>query len=346
MIAIDGNYGEGGGQILRTSLALSCLKTVPLRIFNIRGGRKRPGLMPQHLASVRAAAAISGARKLAGAAQGSTGLVFEPGPVLPGKSYSFDIGTAGSTSLLFQTLLAPLAFAGGGATLELAGGTHVPMSPPFDYIRHVFLAQLERAGLRATAEIERYGFYPRGGGAVRYSVLPVKGLFFPPGGCAERGKLLSIEGVSAVCGLPLSIALRQRDALLKAIPDHEADIRIEEVGKNSAGKGTFVFLVARYENALAGFSALGERGKPAETVGEEAARAFLEHDSNPGCLEPHLADQMLLYFALSPGRPLTFTTSRITRHLLTNLYVISRFMESFNFRVEGAEGAPGKVTLD
>lgn len=342
MVEIDGGFGEGGGQILRTCLSLSLLLKKPFHIFDIRKNRKKPGLMPQHLTAVKSAAQISGAR-VSGAVQGSGELTFEPGKVLTGKFF-FDIGTAGSTSLLFQTLLLPLVHAGGSSVLELKGGTHVRMSPPFDYIKDVFLATLARLGIRTRSEIESYGFYPRGGGLVRFWIEPASEIL--PADFTERGKLKEIRIISAVCGLPHSIAQRQIDSVLEIIGEYTVDIftNVQEVHSLSGGKGTYIYILAEYERTLAGFSAIGERGKRAEAVGAEAAYDFLKHDraGESFALDRHLADQVVLYLALSKA-PVSITTSLITEHLLTNLWAMGKFLKiEYN---SGQKNLPGRVDL-
>jgi len=340
MIEIDGSYGEGGGQILRTSLSLSALLKEPFRIYSIRKNRKKPGLQPQHLMAVKACAEISGA-KVEGAFKGSSELLFEPGPTRFGR-FEFDIGTAGSTSLLFQALLLPLALSGGGSELTLKGGTHVPMSPPFDYIERVILPTVNRLGVRCRAEIEGWGFYPQGGGHVKFFIEPSDCLIhadFP-----SRGKLNKIKITSAVCGLPPSIAERQRDSALGVLKGFNAETEIKEVHSFAGAKGTFLFILSIYENSLAGFSAIGERGKRAELVGAEAAYEFLRHEkAGDYALDPHLADQIAPYLALSQT-PCSFTTSMITEHLLTNLWVLEKFLK-LSYKVEGEKGGPGSVRL-
>ncbi|GAB4387821.1 MAG: RNA 3'-terminal phosphate cyclase [Thermodesulfovibrionales bacterium] len=322
MIEIDGSLGEGGGQILRTALSLSALTGKAFRIFSIRKARPRPGLMPQHLTAVRAAAQAAGAR-VDGASQGSEELVFRPGRTSPGR-YEFDIGTAGSTGLLFQTLLPPLLFAGGRSGLLLKGGTHVPWSPPFNYLKEVFLPMLGRLGARVEAGIEAYGFYPRGGGRVSFGIEPSDGL--RPADFLERGRLLGVRGVSAAARLPLSVAQRQRQAALEALGALAgAPVEVEALEVSSPGQGTFVFLRADYEGAVCGFSALGARGKRAEEVGREAASALLGHHASGACVDAHLADQLALYLALAGGES-RVRTSAVTGHLSSNLRVIEMFL--------------------
>lgn len=329
---------------MRTALALSCLKQVPLRIWNIRKNRKNPGLRPQHLWAVRASAQISKA-EVRGDETGSGELSFSPGPVRPGN-YDFDIGTAGSTTLLFQTIMPALAFASGNSTVKITGGTHNPLAPPFEYVKETFLPMLGRSGISAKAEIELYGFYPRGGGKVEFFVEKghVKETHI-----RERGRLMSLSGISAVANLPLPIAERQRDAAALKLKGLSPEIVTREVP--SSGTGTFIFLLARYEGALCGFSSLGKRGKRAETVGEEAAAGFLAHhycegapSSGGAALDPHMADQIALYLALANRGRCSFTTSRITEHLLTNLWVISKFVR-FRYSIKGEKGKPGLVEM-
>jgi RNA 3'-terminal phosphate cyclase (ATP) len=342
MVEIDGSYGEGGGQILRTALSLSLILRRPFRMTNIRKNRKNPGLRPQHLTAVRAAALLSGA-SVEGDSEGSLTLSFRPGEVRAGD-YLFDIGTAGSTGLLAQTLLPPLAISGvidpslgvidpslgaidpslKESTLTLKGGTHVPWSPPFHYISEVFLPMLGRLGIDIRASLESCGFYPKGGGKIRFAIRPAGVL--RPGEFTRRGRVLRIKGLSAVANLPMSIAERQRRSVLEGLGqlgDIPVDIELMEVP--AFGQGTFVFLSAASEGSMAGFSSLGARGKRAETVGEEAARELLDYYRSGACLEPHMADQIVLYLSLARG-PSRFTTSAITPHLRTNLWVIEKFV--------------------
>ncbi len=337
VVEIDGSYGEGGGQILRTSLSLSCLTGSPLHIYNIRRGRRKPGLMPQHLTVVRALEAVSSA-ETEGAGRGSTELYFTPGKVNPG-AYTFDIGTAGSTTLLLQALIPPLLFQGEGSRVVLSGGTHVPYSPCFNYIAGVLLPFLKRIGISVRAGIEGYGFYPEGGGRIWAEIDPAsetKAVVI-----REQGRPLSIRGVSAVSNLPLGIGERQERSVVETLGD--LPVEIETVAVPSRGRGTFVFLRLETEKTLAGFSALGERGKRAEEVGREAATALLDFLRSGAAIDPHLADQLVLYLALS-GEESFFTTSRITGHLTTNLHVVKVFT-GVDYEVEGPAGGPGTVHI-
>ncbi len=342
MLEIDGSVGEGGGQILRTALSLSACFTTPFKIKNIRKNRKKPGLMPQHLAGVRAMAAICGAH-VEGASMGSIDLVFQPAKPKPG-TYRFDIGTAGATSLLLQTLLPPLIVAGAPSSLVLTGGTHVPMSPPFDYIYAVFIPALKKLGVTIGASIESYGFYPKGGGKILVQIRPEYALNQSRNiDFTDPPTVASIRGVSGVGNLPLSIAERQKTAAEHALVSAGLQVSIETISVASSGPGTFIFLKPEGDSSLAGFSSVGERGKRAEKVGGEAAGALLEYSAAHACLDPHLGDQIALYLAMVPGVSL-FATSRITQHLLTNLWVIQRFL-GISYTVDGKPGEPGRVTI-
>jgi len=341
-IEIDGSHGEGGGQILRTALALSCLTGVPVRLANIRRGRPKPGLMPQHLAAVRAAQAATGA-KVAGAERGSAELLFEPGS-LRGGEIRLDVGTAGATTLVLQTLLPALVCAAATSRIVLTGGTHVPWSPCFEYVAEVLAPALGAMGCSVRAGIERHGFYPAGGGTLTAEVHPGRPR---PLTLIERGRLRGISGVSAVGRLPASIAERQRDAAL-ALLEREigSDVPVEIATRSvrSASPGTYIFLRGDWEGFPAGFSALGAPGKRAEAVGEEAAGALIGHAATGMPVDFHLADQLVPFLAIAPGRS-EIAVSRITRHLLTNLWTAARLLP-VRFEVRGEEGRPGIFAVE
>jgi RNA 3'-terminal phosphate cyclase (ATP) len=343
MINIDGSYGEGGGQIVRTALGLSCLFRKPFRIYHIRKGRKKPGLMPQHLTCVSAARLIAGA-VVKGDNPGSTELVFSPGEP-QGGTYAFDIGTAGSVSLVLQTLIPALLFTGRMSSVTLMGGTHVPFSPPFHFLSGIFVPFLEHLRVKMQLSIETYGFYPKGGGRIRADIFPADRI--SPLDLMERGEVSSINGLSGVGGLPPSIAVRQHRAALARISASAGELAnktaIDIISVPAHSPGTFVYLECRSENSLAGFSALGARGKRAEAVGDEAAGELINYCRSGAVLDRHLADQIVLYLALS-GHESAFTTESVTNHLLTNLWTIGLF-HRYTYSVEGKVGETGTVRI-
>jgi len=342
MIVIDGSVGEGGGQVLRSALSLSCITGKGFRISNIRKSRSKPGLMRQHLMAVQAAAQIAAA-EVAGDRLGSGELCFAPRSVRPGE-YSFDIGTAGSTTLVLQTVIPPLLAATGTSQVTVVGGTHVPFSPSWNYLSEVFWPTVARLGVHAELWLDSCGFYPKGGGKVHCRVHPAGPL--SAFSARERGRLLRVSGCSAVGNLPRSIAERQlRSALsvLEAALGSDVPAEIETRELSVFGQGTFIFLKGEYEHAVSGFTALGARGKPAEQVGAEVAEEFLAHHVTGMPIDPHLADQLVLYLVQAPGTSV-FATSRISSHLETNLLVAGYFLDIAT-RFSGESGGPGTVTI-
>ncbi|MCP4211113.1 MAG: RNA 3'-terminal phosphate cyclase [Halieaceae bacterium] len=339
MIRIDGSQGEGGGQVLRSSLTLSILTQTPFHITRIRANRSKPGLRPQHLAAVRAAAAISRAQ-VQGADPGSTSLQFRPGRVQPG-AYQFDIGTAGSTSLVFQTLFLPLALAAEPSQLTITGGTHVPWSPCYHYLERQWLSVLHACGYRARLRLDQAGFYPKGGGRIRATIQPVATL--TPFDLSACGRLEMVSGLSIIANLPAHIARRQQEQVERRLRGRVPDLQVETATLASPGQGTAVFLQAIYQTGCAAFTALGRRGKPAERVADEAVDALDMFLATGAAVDKHLADQLILPLALLPGES-TFTTAEITQHLLTNIDVVQSFLP-VSIDVQGALGKPGAIRI-
>ncbi len=339
MVTIDGSYGEGGGQILRTALALSAVLDRPVLVEKIRAGRKNPGLQAQHLAGVRALAEIATA-EVEGATVGSISLRFAPRRIAHGE-YQWDVGTAGAISLVLQTILVPLALASSRSRISIAGGSHVPWSPPFPYLEQVLLPILEGMGLRASLTLRRWGFYPKGGGLVEGTIDPsvLHALTL-----TERGPLGEVVGLSAAAGLPLSVAERQRDRTLARLKRVGVPSQIELTSVEARNPGTVVFLLARCEGGRAGFSSLGERGKPAERVADEACDQLFAYLERPGVADPYLADQLLLPMVLASGSS-SLTTTKVTEHLLSNRWVVEHFLPG-RVQVEGSVGEPGLVTVE
>lgn len=340
-IEIDGAFGEGGGQILRTSLTLSALTGQPFIIKDIRAQRSQPGLRPQHLTAVQAVARITRAQ-VDGASLNSQYLSFRPEKTNAGR-YQFTIPTAGSLSLVAQTIFLLLCFAEGSSQITLTGGTHVPFSPSFHYLTELWLPCLESLGFRGSLQLHRAGFYPRGGGEVSLRVLAPNPL--KPLTALERGKLTHIRGFSGVANLDESIARRQKHQALRRLTAFCQDTKIKTLQLPSPGKGTFILLHTLFDGrGWACFSALGAPGKRAEAVTDEAVEDLLVFLSTDACLDPHIADQVLLPLALIKGTS-RFTTSRVTQHLLTNAHVIQKFLP-VTIEVRGTIGEIGEVLIN
>ncbi len=327
IISIDGSHGEGGGQILRTALSLSAVTGKPFAIENMRARRSKPGLMRQHLTAVKAAAAICGA-KVDGADVGSTRLRFEPGSPQTGE-YAFNIGSAGSTSLVLQTVLLPLALAGGASRITLQGGTHNNGAPPFEFLDRAFLPLIRRIGFNADVELRRFGFYPAGGGEVRVDIQPPSAL--KPLVIDERGAELSRKGEAIVANLPFHIAERELAQASKRLnwPGEELAARTE---KRADGTGNVLLLMHAFEHVTEVAIAFGRMGVSAEAVADEAVEAMRDYLEGGAPVGKHLADQLLLPMALGVGG--SFVTAKPSSHTLTNIHVIRRFLD---MRIEAME---------
>lgn len=326
-VLLDGSSGEGGGQILRTALTLSMLTARPFRMERIRANRERPGLQPQHLTAVRAAARVCSAC-VTGAEKGSATLEFAPGPIAAGR-FDFDIGTAGSITLLVHTLAYPLALAPGASQVTLVGGTHVPFSPGYHDLELGWAPWLAAAGLAIRLSLVAPGFYPAGGGEL-HAEWPGDAAFVPVQ-AAERGALKRLRVLSGVGSLALSIADRQRDRAVERLQREAArgtsvEVTGEVLPYRSRSPGTFVTLVAEFASGPVTFTALGQRGKPAERVADEACDALLRFLAGSGVVDGHLADQLVLPMALARGESL-LRIAEVTPHLTTQLDVVRRFLE-------------------
>lgn len=341
MLDIDGNYGEGGGQILRSSLALSAILNRPIRINRIRAGRKSPGLAPQHLTSVNAVATITNADVIGGAL-GSETVTFCPENIR-GGNYTFDVAdirpSAGALSLVFQSIALPLSYAKIPSTITLRGGTHVPWSPTVHYLQKIFIPTAAKFGFEASIQLNRWGWYPKGGGEVIAEVQPT--MNWRGRALGHRGKLRAIRCISAASNLPNHILQRQHNQIQKRLARINLPINVQRIKGESVGQGTLVFLNAEFENVEAGFSALGARGKRAERVADEACRALEKFLVSDAAIEPYLADQLILPMALATGES-RFTTSQVTRHLTTNIWLVQQFLPA-RFEVNGAENEPGEI---
>jgi RNA 3'-terminal phosphate cyclase (ATP) len=319
MIIIDGSEGEGGGQVLRTALSLSLVTGKPFRIENIRANRSRPGVMRQHVTAVEAACAI-GAAECDELKVGASTLAFTPGTVTPGD-YHFAVGTAGSTSLVLQTVLPPLMLAGGASRLVLEGGTHNIYAPPFDFIERVFLPLLNRMGPRVSARLASYGFYPAGGGRIEVAIEPCAKLARLD--LIERGALRSVKARAIVAALPGNIAVRELEAVEKILGWPEEARKIEQLPQRS-GPGNILLLEAEFDHVTELMSGFGKLGVPAQTVGEQAAKRMAGYLASDAVAGPYLADQLLLPMALAGGG--SFTTVKPSQHSRTAADVIALFL--------------------
>lgn len=320
MLTIDGSMGEGGGQILRSSLALSLCLGKAFRIIRIRARRDRPGLRRQHLAAVRAAAAISGAA-VEGAALGSLDLTFAPGPVRP-SDYRFAMETAGSTTLVLQTVLPGLMTAHGPSVVTLEGGTHNPGAPPVDFLAQAYVPLIRRMGPQVDIRLERYGFYPAGGGCFSTVIEPVRALrpiFLP-----ERGKILQQHACALIARLPRHIGERELNVLKRDLHLPAEALELREV-TDSQGPGNAVTLSIHAEHITEVFTAFGQRGVAAEAVAAQLAREAKRYLAADVPVGEHLADQLLLPFALAGGG--SYLTLAPTQHTLTNMEVVRLFLD-------------------
>lgn len=336
LLTIDGAQGEGGGQILRTSLALSMCLGKAIELSRIRANRSNPGLQPQHLAAVMAAKSISRAH-VEGAQQGSQRLVFIPQRIVPGD-YNFSIGTAGSTTLVLQTVLPALMLAEAPSNLRLEGGTHNPLAPPYEFISESFLPLIHRMGPAITTRLERPGFAPRGGGIMHASVHPVKKL--EPLNIRERGEILHQGAEVQLSHLPRHIAEREIEVISHAL-DFSATPPVYKNITSAYGPGNVALVKVRSEAVTAVFSAFGRRGLPAEKVAQQLVDEVIEYLDSNVPVGRHLADQLLIPVALA-GKG-TFLTQTPSSHTMTNIAVINQFM-GLQFKLE--EIRPGAWSID
>jgi len=323
MLVIDGAYGEGGGQLVRTAVALSAITRRAVRISNIRAKRSRPGLAAQHIAAVRAVAALCDAQ-VSGLERRSAELDFDPGPIR-GGSHRFDVGTAGSAMLVLQALI-PVALAGGvHCRVVVAGGTDVRGAPPADYVQKVVLPLLAHMGAKATLAVTRRGYYPQGGGEVEIALEPseLHGRQWIGFGRAWR-----IEGHAHVARLPLQIAGRMRAAALHSLAAQGLSAAIAASAldeRHAHGPGGGVALWAACEDAVLGAARVAERGIRAEALGEAVAAETAADIAAGAALDVHAADQMLVYLALARGAS-EFTTREVTSHARTAIWLIEHFL--------------------
>jgi RNA 3'-terminal phosphate cyclase (ATP) len=337
MITIDGSEGEGGGQILRTSLALSLVTGQPFRMERIRAKRQKPGLLRQHLTAVEAAKTV-GCAEVAGAEMNSQTLEFQPGPVTPGN-YRFAVGTAGSATLVMQTVLPALLLASDKSTLTLEGGTHNPLAPPFDFLARSFMPMIHRMGPAVELELRRPGFYPAGGGRFHARIEPSKRL--SPLALNERGTIQSRRAKVWLSKLAPEIADRELAVVREELRWTAAECSVETV-PHPKGPGNAVVLEIQAEHVTAIFTGFGERGRPAEEVAHEAidaAKAWLQAEVP---VDEYLADQLLLPMALAGSG--SFRTTKPSLHTVTNAAIIQRFLP-VSILLEPESEAVCKITI-
>lgn len=334
MLEIDGSVGEGGGQIIRTAIALAAITGKEVEIKNIRANRPKPGLSAQHLHAVKAVERLSGG-KTEGLELRSTRLKFTPGE-LKGFAGEIDIGTAGSITLLLQSLIPVALFADAGTKVRITGGTDVNWSPPIDFYTHVFLPALQEMGCEVDLDVKRRGYYPKGGGLVDVSVCPVE--YINGFALQNRGQDGIVHGISHSSGLPVHVAERQakaaKEILDKAGYNTELKTEIEDGSKRTTG--SVITLWCGYKSG----SALGERGKRAEFVGEEAAKSIITELESAATVDVHLADQLVPYTALAEGKS-ELKVREITKHLETNMYITQKFLD-VEFEIKKERTKEGK----
>lgn len=343
MIEVDGSMLEGGGQILRMTVALSAVTGVPVRIFNIRAKRENPGLRAQHMTAIRAVASLVDA-EVKGLALGSMELTFRP-RTIKGGNFRFDVGTAGSTTLVLQSLLPAAAFAPSRVSVEIVGGTDNPLAPPVDYVIHVLKPTVAKMGYNFEVNLLRRGFYPKGGGMVRTSITPVPKLM--PLRLEEQGEVKVVKGISYSSRLPDHIARRMADSasklLRKAGLEAEIELEVLEPGhpKCALNPGCGIVLwTETTSGAVLGSDNLGEIGKPAEKVGEEAARKLLEEIESGATVDRHLADQLIVYMALAEGESV-IKVNELTMHTLTCIELSKKLLPQTSFKV--VKGRPETI---
>lgn len=323
---------------MRSALALSSITGKAFVIDRIRARRPRPGLLRQHFCSVQGAAAVCDAQ-VEGLELGSTKLSYTPGTI-KGGDYHLPIGSAGSTTLVLQTILLPLILGNGEATVWIEGGTHNPFSPPFEFLQRSYLPALARMGAVVDLKMERAGFYPAGGGSIRCSIKPTGGLKHVD--LRTRGKFVDMTAQILACQLPPHVTSRERAQLLLDLDVTEDRVTIRDVG-NGFGSGNIVYVQVEHEHVTEVFSVLGERGKSAENVAREVVEEAHGYLKMEGAVGEYLADQLLLPMALAGSG--SFTCTAMSSHLLTNIEVIKMFLDVQIEVLESADNGCHLVTV-
>jgi len=329
MMEIDGSQGEGGGQVLRSALTLSMMTGQPFRIAQIRARRSKPGLMRQHLVAVKAAAAISAAH-VEGAEIGSQELLFAPGAVT-GGDYSFAIGSAGSCTLVLQTILPALLFASAPSTVRISGGTHNPLAPPAPFLDRAYGAMLRKMGASIDLDVERVGFYPAGGGVLVARIAPCARL--TPLTLLERGERIGAYAESLVSGVPAEVAERELAGVAAGLGWSGDQLHIVQLPA-SQGPGNVLLATLEHENVTTVFAGFGEKSVTAESVAKALVGRVRRYLASGAVADEYLADQLMLPLALAGGG--AFTLDKLSQHALTNAAIIERFVPvKFDFARAG-----------
>ena len=339
VIEIDGSLGEGGGQVLRTAVSLSIATGRAVRISRIRAGRPKPGLAHQHLTCIKAAQQIASAT-VVGATLASQSLEFAPREIRAGD-FSFDVSTAGSASLVFQTLFLPLSLAEKESHVTIRGGTHVKWSPSYEFLQDQWLFYLQKIGFAISLRLEKAGYYPRGGGILKAHVHPAAQL--RPLVLTERGELQQVRGRVFISNLPRTIAARQLAAAERTLLSRGLSPEIEIRDYPSQGTGTGTHLRASFENGSGSYTSLGERGVPAERVASFSAECLCNYIDSGAAVDRFIADQLILPLSFASGESF-FTCEEVTQHLLTNSQVVEMFAP-VKVKVDGEIGQPGQVQI-
>jgi len=346
MIEIDGSLGEGGGQVLRTSVALSASVMKPVKIIRIRAKRPNPGLRPQHLTGIKAVAALVDAG-ITGTTIGSSEVTFSPNTRRSG-SFGFNVGTAGSISLVLQALMPVAALAPSDIIIRIRGGTDVKWSPTIDYLQYVTFPLLRKIGYEGTISVNKRGHYPKGGGEVEFKAHPVRR--FSPITLLEQGKVIEIGGISHCVKLPLHVAERQKKEaarVLKAAGFEKINIKVDgdSYSRNVLGPGSGITLWAiTSTGAILGADALGERGKPAEKVGSEVAEKLISQIRSKQALDKHMGDILIPYMAITDGVS-EISVSELTLHSLTNIQITQKIL-GVEFQIKGKAGESGRIKVE
>lgn len=348
MIQIPGDLLEGGGQVVRTSIALATLAGVEVHVNRIRDNRPNPGLQAQHVTAITALTKLCNA-ETEGLTQGSRTLTFKPHNLNAAGKLQFHVGTAGSIPLILQALMPCLAFTPTPTQLEFTGGTDVKWSPSIDYIQHVTLPILQQVGYQANLAVDRRGHYPKGGGVVNFTVTPTRNLHAI--NLTRRDQLESIMGVSHCVKLPRHVAQRQADSAVRKLVKEgydEPQLTIEayppERDRHIA-PGSGITLLAKFKNGpILGADSLGERGKPAEKVGEECAEKLLEELKTGAAFDRHMGDILIPFIAVAEGHS-EISVSQLTMHTLTNIQIAQKIL-NVTFQINGELGQSGTITVE